>query len=88
MAIGTALVRARLQWEAACERVRFSLEPPDGAPAVTAGDLTAALRLAHEALDALALAFDLGPASGDSDSASTGRGARQLDGAGDGALDA
>ena len=43
--------QARLAWAAACERLGFALRSPDEAPAGSAPDLEAAVRLAHAALD-------------------------------------
>jgi phytoene/squalene synthetase len=51
-------LRAKLKWEAACERLRNTLRPPAGAPvAAEADDLRAAYWLAREALDQLGAAF-------------------------------
>jgi len=59
MPIGTAQLRARLLWEAACERLRNSLQPPKGAPESTSDEQLEAYRLAQEALEAIRQAFDI-----------------------------
>ncbi|MBT2324761.1 hypothetical protein J7E62_20695 [Variovorax paradoxus] len=48
---------ARLKWEAACERLAFALQSPDGAPADSTLGLEEAVRLAHAALEEVRAAF-------------------------------
>ena len=55
-------LQARLQWEAACERLAFALDPPPGMPAGEAPDVAAALRLVQAALEEIRRAFDPGAA--------------------------
>jgi DNA primase len=50
-------VQARLQWEAACERLSFALDPPPGVPPGEAPEVAAALRLVQAALEELGRAF-------------------------------
>lgn len=59
MPLSHAQLKARLQWEASCERLRNSLSPPGSTPAASSAEGMAALKLAHEALDALGDAFNL-----------------------------
>jgi hypothetical protein len=54
-----AQLRAKLLWEAACERLRNSLEAPEGAREGTATERGQALRLAQQALDAVQEAFEM-----------------------------
>jgi hypothetical protein len=54
-------LQARLQWEAACERLAFALDPPPGVSAGDAPDIADALRLAREALEEIRKAFAAGP---------------------------
>jgi hypothetical protein len=50
-------LRAKLQWEAACERLAFALSPPPAAAGQAPPDLGFALKLVQEALDALRAAY-------------------------------
>lgn len=56
-----AQIRAKLLWEVTCERLRNTLEPPKGAPEVSAADRLEALRLAQEALELIQQAFKIAP---------------------------
>lgn len=58
---GPAQLRAKLRWEAACERLRNSLQPPRGAPFGTAAERIAAYLLAQEALEEVRETFDIDP---------------------------
>jgi hypothetical protein len=51
-------LRAKLHWEAACERLAFALSPPAGTDAREAPDLAAAFALAQAALVELRAAFE------------------------------
>jgi hypothetical protein len=51
-----AKTQARLKWEAACERLSFALDPPEGSSADSL-DLEEAVRLAQAALQGLQAAF-------------------------------
>lgn len=53
----TARVRARLGWEAACERLRDSLDPPPGSPLRSHEERLFAFAIARRALDELGRAF-------------------------------
>lgn len=53
--------KAALAWEATCERLRFMLQPPEGATEPTREEQLAAYHLAQKALEALRQAFDIGP---------------------------
>jgi hypothetical protein len=59
MPLGHAQLRAKLMWEAACERLRNTIEPPKGAPESTAAQRAHAHRLAQEALEAVRQAFEI-----------------------------
>jgi hypothetical protein len=56
-----AQLRAKLKWEAACERLRNSLQTPRGAPCVGTAERLAAYRLALEALKEIREVFDIEP---------------------------
>lgn len=60
-----ARLHAKLKWEAACERMAFALDPPEGARDGEAPDLDTAVRLAQAALEALRSAFNVGNSAHD-----------------------
>jgi len=53
-------IKAELQWEAACERLRNALHAPPQLPPDVALDLAAALEVAQKSLDALGRAYAKG----------------------------
>lgn len=54
----TARARARLGWEAACERLRDSMDPPPGSPLRSREERIFAFAIARSALEELARAFE------------------------------
>jgi hypothetical protein len=54
-----AKTQARLKWEAACERLAFVLDPPEGCSGDPL-DLEEAVRLAHAALEEVRTTFGAG----------------------------
>ena len=54
--MSNAQTRAKLNWEVACERLRFTLDRPDGADA-QAAELPAAFEFVRTALEELQQAF-------------------------------
>lgn len=56
-------LKARLKWEAACERLAFALAPPAGQVAADAPDVASAIALVQAALEEVRQAFaaDCGP---------------------------
>ena len=67
MTNGHDQLRAGLQWEAACERVRNTLRPPAGAPVATSWEQAEAMRLCHVALMVLEQAYAISPRPDDID---------------------
>ena len=59
MPVGHAQLRAKLLWEAACERLRNTLEPPIGTHESSAAERQQAHQLVHEALDAICEAYKI-----------------------------
>lgn len=56
-----AQIRATLMWEAACEKLRNALHPRPDTPAMDATELTTAIQLVHQGLDAIRDAFEVKP---------------------------
>lgn len=54
-----AQVRAILEWEAACERLRNSIEPPHGAPAASGEERFLSFLIVKQALASMGQAFDI-----------------------------
>ncbi len=56
-------MRAILDWEVACERLRMTLAPPPGASTACLLDFPQAIAIAHRALDEVQEAFREKPGS-------------------------